>query len=578
MLTSGGVPIAVGRPSPSRSSTRHARGHARAGRDARGVERRDRRVGRGDRRSRSHAGVAWPPCSAFRPPPGSGRRRRDRSIVADAARAASWSRRSSPNPAHAAPRDASASRSASSTTAVRRGRSPPPARPHDAATAGDAIRPSGETATLRRRQHDATSAVVGRALDGHGQLIALGCVDLPGSSLVRRTASSQVALPLRDAVPIPVGTLRGHVADRLRAAAGGGRRDRRSLARPRRLPARSGPAAARLHHRRAVAGDGGRPARLLAEPRPRAARGRSATRSPARRGRPIANAGGAVTSCRGGPTGRARPASTRSRWGCSAARRRRWWSRCPRSPTDAAHILDSVTLGSTLDVQADGPPGRIRRHAHAGQRRLLGAAATRRRAVALAPLRAPRADGLPRPRRPRDGLLIIDNHGFSLRLGRVARVGFGAVALAPRLPAPATRRRGRSDRGARGAGARQGPDGSDVAGCAAIDARLCPQSAGGAGLPRHRLLRRPRRAGRAARRRRSTPRTGPASTSTSPAPRRCSTRSGDGSAHQLGSNLDDPTAPASWSVDLRTAAGRSQLSATFVGLRDVGRMASVRDV
>jgi hypothetical protein len=43
---------------------------------------------------------------------------------------------------------------------------------------------------------------------------------------------------------------------------------------------------------------------------------------------------------------------------------------------------------------------------------------------------------------------------------------------------------------------------------------------------------------------------------------------GGASAHQLGSNLDDRSAPATWSVDLRTAAGRSQLSTSFVGLRE----------
>jgi len=42
---------------------------------------------------------------------------------------------------------------------------------------------------------------------------------------------------------------------------------------------------------------------------------------------------------------------------------------------------------------------------------------------------------------------------------------------------------------------------------------------------------------------------------------------GDGVAHQLSSSVSDPTAIASWSVDLSTAKGPARLTASFTGTR-----------
>jgi hypothetical protein len=42
---------------------------------------------------------------------------------------------------------------------------------------------------------------------------------------------------------------------------------------------------------------------------------------------------------------------------------------------------------------------------------------------------------------------------------------------------------------------------------------------------------------------------------------------GGAAAHQLGTSPEDNSAPARWSVDLRTAAGRSQVSSVFSGVR-----------
>ena len=59
------------------------------------------------------------------------------------------------------------------------------------------------------------------------------------------------------------------------------------------------------------------------------------------------------------------------------------------------------------------------------------------RTVALAPLALPSLTATTTAT-TRDGLLNVDDHGFSLRLGRVALAGFNAAALAPRLPAQTT--------------------------------------------------------------------------------------------------------------------------------------------
>jgi hypothetical protein len=48
-------------------------------------------------------------------------------------------------------------------------------------------------------------AVFGRALDGHGNVLALGCADLPGSAIVEGSAV-QLGLPLVDVGPVATGT------------------------------------------------------------------------------------------------------------------------------------------------------------------------------------------------------------------------------------------------------------------------------------------------------------------------------------------------------------------------------------
>ena len=197
-----------------------------------------------------------------------------------------------------------------------------PPRPSRGVSGLEQLPPSGGMARFEIVNTAESSAIVGSAHDGHGVRIALGCVDLMGSSLVAG-GSVEVSLPLLRRHPQSGRALRRDVAVRFRPAAGGRGADRRPVARPRRLPAGSRPAAPRLHHRRAVARDGRRSAGLQAE------RGRGRRRRARRRARRApGRADHGLHPARRRPavapsTAPWRRAWTRSRWACSAARRRR---------------------------------------------------------------------------------------------------------------------------------------------------------------------------------------------------------------------------------------------------------------
>src|SRR5204863_1931382 len=138
----------------------------------------------------------------------------------------------------------------------------------------------------------------------------------------------------------------------------------------------------------------------------------------------------------------------------------------PAIAKDAAHILDTVLLTSTLKVDTSGLAGQyIVTHTLTGAR--FGSTATPATAdVDLEPLALP-APTAYTTGATRGGLLVIDNHGFSLRLGRLARAGFPGVALAPRGVM--------SDVGgmiAALAALARAADG-DVSACAAYDRALC---------------------------------------------------------------------------------------------------------
>jgi len=228
----------------------------------------------------------------------------------------------------------------------------------------------------------------------------------------------------------------------------------------------------------------------------------------------------------------------------------------PAIGNQAAHILDQVVLTSSLTVATAGSPGDyLVTHSLVGAQ--FGSSATV--AVDLASLALPVLTAYTTANTD-DGTLAIDNHGFSLRLGRAARSGFGQSTLAPRVGSPKV-----GDMVVTLAALARSDDGA-VSGCAALDRALCAAVGADAGCLATAC---------------------PAGLGTLAAKLDAAfdaadgtgldfylsgstpliDKYNDGTAKQLGAIIS-PMEIASWSVDLRTAAGRARLSATFEGTRN----------
>jgi hypothetical protein len=421
----------------------------------------------------------------------------------------------------------------------------------------------GDTARFYYVTTTRPAAALGRANNEHGELIALGCIDLPEGTVLPDGVVA-VPLPLRDAVPSPVGRFAVTSPMAFRPP----------------LPA----AAAIAVPWRDLSDCPLDPAQLLldciidalspetaADPldcSPNLAPGGEGPLGDAlmaRRGVLIANAAGTVTSCRAAQDRVGAPSLDAITLGLFGTPTPPLLITLPAIAVDAAKILDSVTLSSTLDVLATGRPDEFivtHRLDSASFAPLTPGSVT----VALAPLALPSLTATTTAT-TRGGLLTVDDHGFSLRLGRVALVGFNMAALAPRLsPQTTADTDGLITELLKLAHAKDEDD-SDVTGCAAFNALLCPIAggdkscllaacSGGLGA----LIARLRGAFDAANG------SGLDFYLAGSAP--VLNTQGGASAHQLGSNLETPTAPATWSVDLQTAAGRTQLSTPFVGLRE----------
>ena len=247
----------------------------------------------------------------------------------------------------------------STTTPLRRARSRPAARPSSAVRLARS-RLRGSTTPAR---FDPVSTTVGRApLVGararrqrrrcapRAASIMPGATLLPGGTVAGRAAA-------HDAQPEPGGALRGDVDLTVRAAAGRGGRARGALARSQRLPAGSGAALARLHHRRAVAGSQ-RPIRSTASPTSPGGEGSLGDALSPRRGVLLADGAGAATGCRGGARRRGSAEPRRARARPVRQRRRRAAGRAAgdRRPTPRT-ILDSVPAALELAVATSGSAG-----------------------------------------------------------------------------------------------------------------------------------------------------------------------------------------------------------------------------
>jgi hypothetical protein len=399
-------------------------------------------------------------------------------------------------------------------------------------------------------------AVVGKATDARSVTVAKGCVDLAGASLIPGGVV-EVELPLRDVVPDPVGsfaitsTLTFVPPLAASSAIGGPWRnlgdcplDPAQLFLDCAIDALSPETASDPLDCKpsTVAGGEGALGDALA----------------ARRGKPILDGTGAPTGCRDAKDASGAPSLDAIAMGLFGSPTPALVVSLPGMGDDAAHLLDSFKLSTTLDVASAG-----RADEYVVTHTLDGAQFTSitlhsAADVAIAPLALPAVTAYTSAV-TRDDRLVVDNHGFSLRLGRVARAGFEAVALEPR---------GISGDAGRlitelAALARSG-DGA-VSGCAAIDRALCTAVGRTTGCLATAC---------------------PAGLSTLAAMLDSSFDAadgtgldfylagsapliarGEGSAYQLGGIVGDPTAIASWSVDLRTTAGPGRTDATFEGVR-----------
>jgi hypothetical protein len=307
-------------------------------------------------------------------------------------------------------------------------------------------------------------AILGRAVDARGVVLALGCTDLPGSALVAG-AAVQIALPLVDTGPDPVGTFSAtsvlDVAPPLAAAA--------TLAATWRdlTDCPLDPAQRWLDCTTDALGPTSDVDPLDCVPATApGGDGPLGDALGALRGTPLPGPDGKPTACRGSRTSLGAVSADATVQGLFGSPLPSALVHLEAAGDDAAHLFDQVKLRSTLDLRAGATPSDVSlTHTLTELTFALPGASVD---VALLPLGLP-ALSTQALGTIEGGLLTIAEHGFTVRLGTAGRVAFGTLGLARRgLPpdAPglvvALAALAHSD------------DGS-LTGCAAVDAALCPQ-------------------------------------------------------------------------------------------------------
>ncbi len=309
-------------------------------------------------------------------------------------------------------------------------------------------------------------AIIGRAIDARGALIALGCVDLPGPTLVAGV-TVQVALPLVDAGPDPTGTFAATTSLAISPA-----------------PAAAGfiaaawsdltdcpldPAQLWLDCTIDALGDDsdGDPLDCVPSTKP-GGDGPLGDALAALRGAWLLGPDGTPTACRGGKTAHDDVSLDAIALGLFGAPRPAPLLALEAAAADATHLFDALKLRSTLDVRATATLDTVSvTHTLTD---VIFARAGRTTTVALQPLGVPVLVATTLGDAG-DGVLKLPEQAFTLRLGAAARSAFGGLALAPRgLPADA-----HALVAALAALAQQEDDGLGT-GCVALDAALCTRA------------------------------------------------------------------------------------------------------
>jgi hypothetical protein len=419
------------------------------------------------------------------------------------------------------------------------------------------VSPAGGVATYDFVDTSVSDAVVGRASDGRGAIQALGCVDLPGSALITG-GTVQLALPLADASPDPVGTFavtsQMAFSPPLPAAA--------AMAAPWRDlsdcpldPAQIWLDCTTDALSGAVPGD---PVDCV--PATGAgAEGPLGDDLAARRGAFLLGPDGQTTACRGARDGGGATSLDALLMGRFGSPLPAAVVELPAIADTAAHLLDAITVRSQLDVRASGSDG-VFEVTHTLQEVVFGSGSSGAlKEVVLMPLGLP-ALVADTTATIQGGTLAIAAHGMTLRLGSAARVAFGTLALAQRtLPSDTSTfltlllGLARSDDGTLGGCAEM-----DIAVCAQVGRPTgCLKAACTAGISA--LVQR-LNAGFAA-----ADGTGLDFFLVGSAP--LIDTHGTGFADRLGDLEASPPAPGTWSADLRPQAGRIDVTAQWEAVR-----------
>jgi hypothetical protein len=294
-----------------------------------------------------------------------------------------------------------------------------------------------------------TFAIVGRARDNHGGIRALGCVDLAGRALVPG-GTVQIALPLLDAGPDPIGTYDATsplpIAPPLATAATIGAAWRDLTDCP------LDPAQLWLDSTIDALGAAGE-----------GALGDALT---GLRGTPLPGPDGAPSACRSSKAAGGATSLDAALQGMFGSPLPATLVKLGAAGADAAHVFDDVQLRSTLEVRAgDSLATAVVTHTLTSVAFDVAGSAADVGLVTLGlPVLTATTTGV-----ITDDTLTIPQHGFTVRLGSAARVGFGASALARRgLPTDAP------GVVAAVAGLAHSDDGK-LAGCVAVDAAMCPR-------------------------------------------------------------------------------------------------------
>ena len=412
----------------------------------------------------------------------------------------------------------------------------------------------GEIARFPQVGTMVVSSAIGQAISGI-RVVARGCVDIPGSSLVA-AGTVEVSLPLTDAIPNPVGTYT--VTSTLMftpplAAAS-------ALAAPWADLSDCPLDPAELWIDCTV--DALLPA-TAADPLdciPSAAPGGEGPLGDAiaaLRGLPLVDGTGAPTGCRSARDAAGDESVDAVALGLFGSPTPPTLVALPAIAADAAAILDNVRLGSVLTVAPTGVAGSyVVTHTLSNAQFGPGWPIS----VPLASLGLPTLQAFTSAT-VSDDILIIGGHAFTLRLGAAAHAAFGPLSLVPRgLPADIPSFVSSLFAVARSA------DGT-ATGCAALDGLLCPAVGQPTGCVMAACS-----AGQAALADKldaafdGADGTGFDLWLSGSAP--LIDNHGDGLADNLGQIGSIPSAAATWSVNVRTSLGSAQLVAPFEGVRN----------